>query len=197
MPHVLHLAKDPQKFIMPHIITRTDEETKKAFRAVAKKRGITESKLLDELIASAIRAKPGAQIADDPEPVKPTAESIEPARINIRLPAFLLDGAKQRAESKAMSTNRWVVALLQTHLTQKPVMTDYQVAMLKGSGRELAAIGRNMNQIARALHESSHETDRMKLKLLEDLAAEIKVNRQMISDLVRASLHAWSFDGSQ
>lgn len=194
MPLVLHLAKVPQKSLMPNIITRTDEETKKAFRAVAKRRGITESRLLDELIATAIRVKPGAQIADDPGSVKPTAESIEPARINIRLPAFLLEGAKARARGKHMSTNRWVGALLQTHLTANPVMTDYEIAMLKGSGRELDAIGRNLNQIARALNESFHETDRVKLQLLNDLAAEINVNRQAIRNLVRASLHAWSFE---
>lgn len=178
---------------MPHINTRVDEDTKKAFKAVAKQRQITESRLLLELVAPVIglQLEPISVITEEPEPVEPSAETVDPLRLNLRLPAFLLEGAKQQAEWKRMSVNRWVVALLQSHLTGKPVVTDYEIAMLKASGRELAAIGRNLNQIARALNDSFHETDRVKLQLLNDLAAEIKVNRQAIRNLVRASLHAW------
>lgn len=156
-------------------------------------RRVTESKLLDELISNEISRAMGEGGGELLEPVEPAAEGIEPARFNVRLPAFLLDGAKKRAESKAMSTNRWVVALLQTHLTEKPVATDYEIAILRESNRELAAIGRNLNQIAKALNESFHETDRVKSRLLADLGAEIKVNHRATRNLIKASLQAWSF----
>jgi hypothetical protein len=176
---------------MPQIKTRTDDETKKAFHALAKRRELTESKLLAELIAMAIDVKQELIAVQDSELVAPKPDRIEPARINVRLPAFLLDEAKRRAELAFMSTNRWVVALLQTHLTELPVMTDYEIAVLNSSARELAAIGRNLNQVAKALNESFHETDRVKLADLAELSKDIKLNRQAIRNLVRASLHAW------
>lgn len=181
---------------MPQIRTRTDEETKTAFKAVAEKRQITESRLLDELIAAAIATELAAAtaLARTPDSISPTPAGVEPARMNLRMPGFLLDGAKTRAQAKHMTTNRWVVALLQTHLTGKPVVTDYEIAILRESNRELAAIGRNLNQIAKALNESFHETDRVKSRLLADLATEIKVNRQATRNLIKASLHAWSFE---
>lgn len=178
---------------MPHISTRTDDVTKAAFKAVAKKRRKTESKLLDEFVASVIGASQAIEevAMEEPGSVEPSAVGAELGRLNIRPPAFILDGIKERAKWKEMSANRWVVALLQSHLTGKPVVTDYEIAALKSSARELAAIGRNLNQIARALNESFHETDRVKLELLKDLATEIKVNRQAIRNLVRASLNSW------
>ena len=179
---------------MLQIKTRTDDETKKAFTELARKRGVTESELLRELIASAIARSPEVQGAD-PEPANPTTDSIEQARLNLRMPLFLLDGAKSRAKYKSISTNRWMVDVLKTHLAQKPVPTDYQIAMLKGSNRELAGFGRNLNRIARALNESFHETDQVNLKQLEYLAAEINGNRLAVEALIKASLHAWSFEG--
>jgi hypothetical protein len=40
-------------------------------------------------------------------------------------------------------------------------MTDQELAVLQASDRELAAIGRNINQIAKALNEAFHETERV------------------------------------
>ncbi len=178
---------------MPLIKTRTDEETKRAFKAVAKKRHTTESKMLDAFVASVIGPSHVVEevAMEEPGAVEPSSGGAEYGRLNIRPPAFILDGIRERAKYKEMSANRWVVALLQSHLTGKPVVTDYEIAALKSSARELAAIGRNLNQIARALNESFHETDRVKLELLKDLATEIKVNRQAIRNLVRASLNSW------
>jgi hypothetical protein len=80
---------------------------------------------------------------------------------------------------------------VQTNLTGKPVMTDKELAVLQASNRELAAIGRNINQIAKALNEAFHETERVRVDTLAALSQSITENRSAIRSLVRASQQAW------
>jgi hypothetical protein len=63
---------------------------------------------------------------------------------------------------------------------------------LHASTRELAALGRNINQIARALNAAFYEKDRVKLAQLDALRQLIDRNRAAIRNLVRASQQAWS-----
>ena len=93
-----------------------------------------------------------------------------------------------------MAPSRWVTALVQSNLTRQPVMSDDELAGLLASNRELAAIGRNLNQIARALNEAFYETERVKLEKLAELRQVITENRLAVRALVRASQNAWEAD---
>ena len=171
---------------MPVLKTLVETETKTRFRKLAKTRGLSES----ELLRSVVLVVTG-QDADADQPLKPEAENSELERMTVRLPGFLMDAAKQRGKAKGMAASRWVAALVQTNLTGKPVMTDKELAVLQASNRELAAIGRNINQIAKALNEAFHETERVRLDTLAALNQSITENRAAIRSLVRASQQAW------
>jgi hypothetical protein len=174
---------------MPVLKTLVETETKTRFRNLAKTRGLSES----ELLRSVILVVTG-QETDADQPIKPEAENRELERMTVRLPGFLMDAAKQRGKSKGMAASRWVAALVQANLTGKPVMTDKELAVLQASNRELAAIGRNINQIAKALNEAFHETERVRLDTLAALSQSISENRAAIHSLVRASQQAWEAD---
>ncbi|MDD4907127.1 MAG: plasmid mobilization relaxosome protein MobC, partial [Methylobacter tundripaludum] len=165
--------------------TLVETETKRRFRNLAKTRGLSES----ELLRSVVLVVTGQDAAD--LPIEPEAENSELERMTVRLPGFLMDAAKQRGKSKGMAASRWVAALVQANLTGKPVMTDKELAVLQASNRELAAIGRNINQIAKALNEAFHETERVRLDTLAALNQSITENRAAIHSLVRASQQAW------
>jgi hypothetical protein len=170
---------------MPVLKTLVETETKTRFRNLAKTRGLSES----ELLRSVVLVVTG-QDTDD-QLIKPEAENNELERMTVRLPGFLMDAAKQRGKSKGMAASRWVAALVQANLTGKPVMADKELAILQASNRELAAIGRNINQIAKALNEAFHETERVRLDTLAALSQSISENRAAIRSLVRASQQAW------
>ena len=170
---------------MPVLKTLVEPETKTRFRNLAKTRGLSES----ELLRSVVMVVTGQDAAD--KTIEPEAENTELERMTVRLPGFLMEAAKQRGKSKGMAASRWVAALVQTNLTGKPVMTDKELAVLQASNRELASIGRNINQIAKALNEAFHETERVRLDTLAALSQSITENRTAIRSLVRSSQQAW------
>ena len=69
------------------------------------------------------------------------------------------------------------------------IYTD--TADIKAFTKELSAIGRNINQIARSLNEAFHETERVRLDKLAELHRALVENRTAIRSLVRASQNAW------
>ena len=90
-----------------------------------------------------------------------------------------------------MAPSRWISSLVQTALMKEPVLMEAELLALEESNRELAALGRNLNQIARALNTAFHETERVRLDLLGELKGAIDDNRKRILALVRASRGAW------
>jgi len=166
------------------IKARIEQSHRDRFCTKAKALGLKESELLRAVVLAVI-----GDVQE--ELVKPDVESAKTNRITIRMPRFLLESAKERAKGKGMVISRWLTALVQANLTGKPVMTDQELAVLQASNRELAAIGRNINQIAKALNEAFHETERVRLDTLVALSQSISENRAAIRSLVRASQQAW------
>jgi hypothetical protein len=174
--------------IRPAVLkARLDAETKAAFSRRATARGLSESELLRAVVLAEIRD--GAPTA--PAPAEPDSERTDVERLTVRLPAFLLDAVKARGAACGLATSRWIAALVQSNLTRQPVLTDDELSAVQAANRELAAVGRNLNQIARALNEAVQGAERVRLDTLAELAAAIERDRQAIRALVRASRQAW------
>jgi hypothetical protein len=173
--------------LIKHLIARVEEDHKKKFSRFAKKRGLTESELLRELVLIAIGE------SDDVLPFveEPAAELVELERVTVRLPKFLIKSLQNRAKSKGMAQSRWISALVQSNVTGQPVMTDKDLVVLNASNRELAAIGRNINQIAKSLNRDFYDTEQVRLAKLEELSLAIAKTRDAIRALVKASQNAW------
>jgi hypothetical protein len=90
-----------------------------------------------------------------------------------------------------MAPSRWVASLAHSHVSNTPVLTDAELLTLEAALRELAAIGRNINQIARALNQAHFETERVRLDYLSLLNESITATRDEVRALVRASREAW------
>jgi hypothetical protein len=93
-----------------------------------------------------------------------------------------------------MSFSRWISALVQLNLTRRPVLTETELLAIEASTRELAAIGRNLNQLARVLNEAYFQTERIRLDRLDELSRCVTKTRAAISALVRASRNSWRTD---
>ena len=70
-------------------------------------------------------------------------------------------------------------------------MVHDEVIALRESSRYLLAIGRNVNQIAKALNETFYETDRVKVEMLKQLDQAIQNTDDKIDHLIRTSQKAW------
>lgn len=171
---------------MPVLKTLVEPEVKAQFRARAQSQGLSESELLRALVLVATEQEPQANA---PVVLDPADADLE--RITVRMPRFMLQAAKARAEKKGMAPSRWITALVQSNLTHNPVMNDEELAALLGNLRELVAIGRNINQMAKSLNQNFHATEQVRLKRLYALKVLIEENKQAIRLLVRASQHAW------
>ena len=177
---------------------RVDAQTKAAFKALAEQRGCRES----DLIVAAIHAMTGTEPAAPPArrgSALEAATEISPAlplvseklerqrektamkRIYVRVPEFLYKGVKRQVSAKRMNGARaWVSALIQSNLLRAPVMTVAQLVELRRSRMELAAMGRNLNQIARNLNLAPSEFERVRLELLQDLNKKLnEIKRQL------------------
>ncbi len=177
---------------MPILRARVDEELKSLFLHKAEVLNLSESELLRKLVLDFFaQAKNSDTLADVLKAVEPDAENAVNEKMTIRLPRFLVDAAKEKAKAKGMATSRWIAALVQSSLMQKPVMDDQALNELRANIRELNAIGRNINQMARALNESKNNTDKVKLDNLDLLRNYLDRNIAFVRGLVRASQQAW------
>ena len=147
---------------------------------------MTESELLRALVVAEI----GNDLADE-KPAESNQEKTETERITVRMPGFMLQAAKEKGKGKGMATSRWIAALVQSNIAKNPVMTDQELITIKATIRELTAIGRNINQMARALNESKNNTDKVKLTTLALLGESMKRNISAVRELVRASQQVW------
>ncbi len=193
---------------MPTIYLRPSDEQKARLSKLSKatKAGPgpwkSENTLMLELLDAHLAKLDGKAVAEsgqpEPErlPVDDLAELGEPGaldteKITVRLPGFLKKRVVVRAKLLKMGTGRWVGAFIQSNLMRQPVMTDRELQALEASTRELTAIGRNINQIARALNEAHFQTERVRLDRLAELSEAIQKLRGDIRSLVRASRNAW------
>ena len=174
--------------MMATVLARIDDTLKRQFEDRVVANGRTVSEQLRILISEYVE-QPSAS-----PPVEIDAGNAALEKLTIRLPAFLREAAKQRAVSSGMTTSRWIAALVQSNLLRQPVMTDSELEALRRTNYELSAVGRNVNQMAKALNQARHETDRAKLDTLTVMADTIGRTRETIRALVRASRNVWNAD---
>lgn len=167
---------------------RVDPELKARLREISTLTDVKESELIRFFIIEGL-----SQVGLNMKPVqKPKGENLDLVYTPTLLPHYIKEAAIERAKSKGMRLGRWIAALIQSNVLGKPVVVHDEVSALRESNRNLLAIGRNVNQIARALNENFYETDRVKIEMLIEIDNAIEANVERITDLVRTSRKAWS-----
>jgi len=179
------------------ISTRVTEDVKSIFINIANNKGLTESELLRLIISDTINNQEDKRITPKIETVvfahmSKTEEELKIKRLEIHLPNFLKVAAKEKAKTQGMATSRWINSLVQSNLINPPVLIDSAIIALKETDRELAAVGNNLNQIARKLNESIFKIEWVKIEKLEEVRREVKSVRAAIDELIRVSRNGWS-----
>ena len=176
--------------------TRVAPEFKARFNNAAKAMGLTESEFLRRA-AEAAMAGPAAGAIP--------AAALDPddaalVQVTIRMANFLLKAVKARAKANEMAPSRWITALVQSNVTQYPVVKVSDGLALEANERQLAALGRNLNQIAKSMNfansvnPGSFTKEWMPMNRLDHVQADIENTRLVIRALVRTSGNVWKID---
>jgi len=176
---------------------RVTAETKREIAEAAAREMLTESAWLKRLLAREIRAARG-QGTTQLAPRRGEAAQRDggyrcgpcerPILIRLRTEDRLLLDA--RSEARGMRPATYVAVLTRSHLRRLAPLPKDELLALRRSIGELAAIGRNLNQIAKAANEggrlpgSAREEFRAMLKVCEAL-------RDNTKGLLKANVTSW------
>jgi predicted DNA-binding protein len=170
----------------PFVAARVTPEMKTLLRVLAEREQITESALVRQLLEVMLRRSAAEGF--------PRLEALQKvsrdARLSVRLAPedrILLSG---RATARGMPSATYVSVLVRSHLRNLTPLPKEELSALKRSVAELGAIGRNLNQIARAANQGAKPSGpgrgdlRSMLKVAEALRDHVKA-------LLRANQKSW------
>ncbi|SHJ84124.1 plasmid mobilization relaxosome protein MobC [Halomonas caseinilytica] len=174
---------------MPRVEARLTEIEKSAWTQFCKANGLRESDMLRRMIQR-VAGRAVTVMADDQE------EEARSRKLTIRLSPTQERWLAQRAQEEGYpSRTSWVTSMVMAELYQEPVLTDAEVAVLRESNRELRAIGKNLNQVAKVLNIEFRESDKLKREAIEALAERIEQHKDQVATLLSRNMNRWRDDG--
>ena len=171
--------------------TRVSPDIKHRVQQVVSQELITESIWIKRLVIQALR-----ESAESNPDQLAVASSTEPggardARLYVRLrheDRLLL---RDRAAARGMAPATYVSVLVRSHLRNLAPLPKEELLALRRSVAELGAIGRNLNQIAKAAHQAGKPTGPER----EDLRVMLKVAdglRDHVKALLNVNQTSWN-----
>lgn len=155
---------------------------------VAKQQGMTRDTFLKSALMERLNEK---------HPQRPSIRECEPddflKQVTLRIPKFLMRRLRHKAQAMQMKISPWISCLIQSTLIKEPVLSHNQDMKLERSNRELAAIGRNLNQIARSMHQNLNHNIELSLSEIEVLKKAIETNKLAIREIVAVSQQKWGY----
>jgi len=170
----------------PLIAARVTPETKNRLRATAQERHITESVLLKRIVEYALLPPLGMTAESVIQPVEQVARGTR-LYVRLRPEDHLL--LRERATGRGMPAATYASFLLRAHLRAVTPMPDRELVELKRSVAALGAIGRNLNQIARAANQG--RTTGASVADLKQLLRACEALREQFKALVNANRDSW------
>lgn len=164
-------------------------EKKQQFAALADSKDMTESELLALLVDHVLGTNPAPGPArelsgDDGE------EGGASERVTLRLRPGDRRQIEARAAQRDMKPGSYLVALVHAHVRRQAPLPVAELNQLKVAVGELSAVGRNLNQLARAANAGEVPVDGLSTTLQAALRQVDDVRRQ-VADLVRANIMSW------
>jgi hypothetical protein len=170
----------------PFVAARVTPEIKTLVRALAEREQITESALMRQLLEVMLRSSAVEGF--------PKLEALERVGRDARLSVRLAPGDRillsNRAAARGMPSATYVSILVRSHLRNLAPLPKEELLALKRSVAELGAIGRNLNQIAKAANQGGKPNCPER----EDLKAMLRVAeglRDHVKALIRANETSW------
>lgn len=158
------------------------KELKNAWVERCREKGISPQQevkrmILESMLESHDRAK---VLVDMPDTLKKK-------RVEIRLTSSEYKAIEQRTEGGSVQT--WIINSVRASLTNAPHFSMDATKALWSSSRELRAIGRNLNQIAKALNAG--EPASLSTEKISALSDVIYDHTRKVSKVVSSGVNRW------
>ena len=167
-----------------HLSTWVSADLKERFAAAAARDGISESALLKRLVEQML-----AGVGEELTPERP-APVARDARVTVRLvpdDSLLL---RERAATRRMPAATYVSMLVRSHLRSLAPLPDRELEALRSAVTQLAAIGRNLNVMARTALAGGTATGPTQEHLRQMLRV-CEAMRDHVKGLVHANIVSW------
>ena len=166
---------------------RVPVATKAAFGVLARHQGMTDSALLRRMIDLSLQS---AGVVSDTGADAGSRAVARMARLTVRLRSDDQLLLRERAAARSMAAATYVSVYMRAHLRSLAPLPKVELLALKRTVAELGAIGRNLNQIARAANQGERvdgpgQNDiRVMLRICQALRDHVKA-------LLLANLRSW------
>ena len=128
---------------------RVSQATKAALRVAAERQQLTESALIKRMLVLVLQTAGAAIVGDAADAAdRPARQS----RLYVRLTRGDRQLLQARSAARCLAPATYASILLRAHLRALTPLPEAELRAIRQSTRELAAIGRNLNQIAHATH---------------------------------------------
>lgn len=161
-------------------------DMKGEFTAWCQRQGVTVNDAVRQMVARVL----GTDVRQLPH--VPSAGGDERVSIKVQFSRGEYEAVSQTAEYMGFTLTRFLVAMVRAQIMGDPQLGARELAALEASNYQLAAIGRNLNQIARALNAQPLAAARPhRLALVDSLRREIDAHLKAVHDMQRANLTRW------
>ncbi|WP_323741017.1 plasmid mobilization relaxosome protein MobC [Caenimonas koreensis] len=150
------------------------------------------SLMVRSLIASHLAKSPATALPLTPDQAEDTV------RVELRLPRVAVEKINDLAEGRFSARNYYITSLILAHLGQPQLQGD-EIEVLRRSNYELAKVGTNLNQIARAFNSLVKMRGGEKMpevgKKLASLRKEITEHVGKVLRVLNAGTTVWEQKG--
>jgi uncharacterized protein (DUF1778 family) len=165
---------------------RVTPEIKALVRMLAQRDQITESAFVKQLLAVVLRSSVAAGTTE----IDVSRTAPRDMRLYVRLDPNDRLLLNERAAVRGMASATYVAVLVRSHLRHLVPLPKQELLALKSAVAELGAIGRNLNQIARAMNQGGRVAGPGR----EELRAMLKVGgalRDHVKALLEGNAKSW------
>ena len=171
---------------MGRIDITLSEQDHSAWKAFCRKTNNTSSKIIRDFIQNTLNHHPLAAL----DKVTKTPKS---NKITIRFSQSEYDKIIQRVSLEGYNTpTHWVRSLVFYALHHEAVLTDKEIQALDNLSYQLWTIGRNLNQITKALNHDVNQHHKLKTNLLTELKTLVTHAQQQSSELIAQNKNRFS-----
>ena len=189
VPLFAMLYATPPLFIidMPRAAALINKEEKDALVLFLQEMKISEAEFLRRLIRQVLGDRIGTSKEKKPLDIKDAGN-----KFTLRMAGSEIRAIEERADNEGFTyRTSWAVSVLRQALSSAPIFTKDEIKAIRESNRELAAIGRNLNQVAHAINIDQRHEDQLTPELFNSLRDHLVEHRERVSRLLDLSLNRW------
>ena len=166
------------------VITLKDKE-KEAWESFCPSQKMTGAGMLRKLIKDATKGKITFNKKKNPSP--------KAGIISMRFNKNDVKEIEERASKEGFENrSQWGRTLILNKIDNHPTFTIEEIKAITEANRQLSAIGRNLNQIAKALNIDPNHASSPREELLVSLSKTISKQQGKIMSLLDQSLNRWT-----